>query len=341
MAPSCVCRNTVGGTQHRFFCDNCVQAAYRGAIVADIKFLAVFHALPSIALGRTFTVFNVFTVWPAQFIDLNVGSAVPNFKTGSQVNRYSFTCVSFAVPNNWQAGWIWAGLFSAVVATLIGLSIQALQPDYAQATVVVLLELVALQRAIASGNAAVDVPTSSFTLDTPISPSALDRWVNGLWFTRGPEERACLADIVMKTARQLCVKIAAKKLNTATAQFIIRLYISTFSRGVEPFTLKDAEVCLRIVAPIPTSWYLNADHVRLRAVDIDCEMLRLWTSFLENSLAVLPRQSAVPEEMRRLTRASDDPTRSSMVESLHNMLCQEANITSSFVFPWFQPSFET
>ncbi|TFK99318.1 hypothetical protein BDV98DRAFT_510780, partial [Pterulicium gracile] len=78
---------------------------------------------------------------------------------------------------------VFAGLFSAVVATLIGLSIQALQPDYAQATVVVLLELVALQRAIASGNAAVDVPTSSFTLDTPISPSALDRWVNGHWFT--------------------------------------------------------------------------------------------------------------------------------------------------------------
>lgn len=116
------------------------------------------------------------------------------------------------------------------------------------------------------------------------------------------------------------MKIAAKKLNTATAQFIIRLYISTFSRGVEPFTLKDAEVCLRIVAPIPTSWYLNADHVRLRAVDIDCEMLRLWTSFLENSLAVLPRQSAVPEEMRRLTRASDDPTRSSMVESPQHAL---------------------
>ncbi|TFK97991.1 hypothetical protein BDV98DRAFT_513153, partial [Pterulicium gracile] len=78
---------------------------------------------------------------------------------------------------------VFAGLFSAVVATLIGLSIQALQPDYAQATVAILLELVALQRAIASGNTAVDVPTSSFTLDSPTSSSALDRWVNGLWFT--------------------------------------------------------------------------------------------------------------------------------------------------------------
>ncbi|TFK99862.1 hypothetical protein BDV98DRAFT_509661, partial [Pterulicium gracile] len=78
---------------------------------------------------------------------------------------------------------VFAGLFSAVVATLLGISIQVLQPDYAQITVAILLELVAVQRALASGVSAASVTPSSFNLDASPPPTTLDRWVNGLWFT--------------------------------------------------------------------------------------------------------------------------------------------------------------
>lgn len=58
--------------------------------------------------ARTFTVYNgcPFTIWPAMFTDLNVGSATPAYTTGWQAN--AFTAVSFTVPDNWKAGRIWA-----------------------------------------------------------------------------------------------------------------------------------------------------------------------------------------------------------------------------------------
>ncbi|KAK7680363.1 hypothetical protein QCA50_016603 [Cerrena zonata] len=57
--------------------------------------------------ARLFTVFNAcpFTIWPAMFTDLNVGTAVPNFPTGWEAAP--FTSVSFPVPDNWKAGRIW------------------------------------------------------------------------------------------------------------------------------------------------------------------------------------------------------------------------------------------
>ncbi|KAI0752643.1 thaumatin-like protein [Daedaleopsis nitida] len=60
------------------------------------------------AAARTFTVHNncPFTVWPAIFTDLNVGSARPNQPTGWAQNAYQ--SVSFQVPDNWKAGRIWA-----------------------------------------------------------------------------------------------------------------------------------------------------------------------------------------------------------------------------------------
>ncbi|KAF8911359.1 thaumatin-like protein [Mucidula mucida] len=65
-------------------------------------------ALASGAFARTFTVYNAcpFTIWPAIFTDLNVGSAVPAHTTGWEAP--SFTKVSFSVPDNWKAGRIWA-----------------------------------------------------------------------------------------------------------------------------------------------------------------------------------------------------------------------------------------
>ncbi|EKM51955.1 uncharacterized protein PHACADRAFT_212566 [Phanerochaete carnosa HHB-10118-sp] len=68
--------------------------------------LLVFSA--TLVSGRTFTVYNgcPFTIWPAIFTDLNVGSATPDYVTGWEAAAY--TTVSFSVPNNWQAGRIWA-----------------------------------------------------------------------------------------------------------------------------------------------------------------------------------------------------------------------------------------
>jgi hypothetical protein len=51
-----------------------------------------------LASARTFTVYNAcpFTIWPAVFTDLNVGSAVPNIETGWEAA--AFTARTFSVP---------------------------------------------------------------------------------------------------------------------------------------------------------------------------------------------------------------------------------------------------
>ncbi|KAG9016683.1 hypothetical protein FRB90_002513 [Tulasnella sp. 427] len=58
--------------------------------------------------ARTFTVYNAcpFTIWPAVFTDLNVGSATPSVATGWEAPAYSSK--TFSVPDNWKAGRIWA-----------------------------------------------------------------------------------------------------------------------------------------------------------------------------------------------------------------------------------------
>ncbi|KIO15782.1 hypothetical protein M407DRAFT_34625, partial [Tulasnella calospora MUT 4182] len=57
--------------------------------------------------ARTFTVYNAcpFTIWPAVFTDLNVGSAVPSVATGWEAPAWSTK--TFSVPDNWKAGRIW------------------------------------------------------------------------------------------------------------------------------------------------------------------------------------------------------------------------------------------
>ncbi|KAG8842703.1 hypothetical protein FRB96_004821 [Tulasnella sp. 330] len=61
----------------------------------------------SSAAARTFTVINgcTFTIWPALYTDLNVGTATPSQPTGWE--QAPGTSVSFVVPNNWAAGRIW------------------------------------------------------------------------------------------------------------------------------------------------------------------------------------------------------------------------------------------
>ncbi|KAF8702191.1 thaumatin-like protein, partial [Rhizoctonia solani] len=60
-----------------------------------------------VAMSRTFTVYNAcpFTIWPAVFTDLNVGSATPSVETGWEAAAY--TSRTFSVPNDWKAGRIW------------------------------------------------------------------------------------------------------------------------------------------------------------------------------------------------------------------------------------------
>ncbi|KAI0710077.1 thaumatin-like protein [Earliella scabrosa] len=62
-------------------------------------------ALASSAAARTFTVYNQcpFTIWPAIFTGVGAG---PDHPTGWQQDAYQ--AVSFFVPDNWQAGRIWA-----------------------------------------------------------------------------------------------------------------------------------------------------------------------------------------------------------------------------------------
>ncbi|KAJ7501448.1 thaumatin-like protein [Mycena galericulata] len=65
----------------------------------------------SVVSARTFTVKNScsYTVWPALFTDLNVGSAIPDQPTGYALiwEAASGSSVSFSVPDNWTAGRIW------------------------------------------------------------------------------------------------------------------------------------------------------------------------------------------------------------------------------------------
>ncbi|TRM63501.1 hypothetical protein BD626DRAFT_630015 [Schizophyllum amplum] len=76
---------------------------------------------------------------------------------------------------------VFAGLFSAVVTTLVVQSSQTLQPDYAQISASLLTELIAIQRAWANGQSIDTVPSSQLALGY-VSPSALEKWCNGLWF---------------------------------------------------------------------------------------------------------------------------------------------------------------
>jgi len=73
-----------------------------------MKSAAALLALAATVSARTFTVYNAcpFTVWPAVFTDLNVGSAVPAIETGWEAPAWSKR--TFNVPNDWKAGRIWA-----------------------------------------------------------------------------------------------------------------------------------------------------------------------------------------------------------------------------------------
>ncbi|TFL07899.1 hypothetical protein BDV98DRAFT_588344 [Pterulicium gracile] len=80
---------------------------------------------------------------------------------------------------------VFAGLFSAIVSTLVSQASTAFQLDYAQVAAALLMELIAVQRAVATGLSLADAIPSSLNIHSPQSStgSAPDRWISGLWFT--------------------------------------------------------------------------------------------------------------------------------------------------------------
>ncbi|KAL1715807.1 hypothetical protein EV715DRAFT_275500 [Schizophyllum commune] len=76
---------------------------------------------------------------------------------------------------------VFAGLFSAVVTTFVVQTSTALQADFAHISVSIMLELVAIQRAWASGLPVDEVPRSALSIDS-VTASSLDYWCNGFWF---------------------------------------------------------------------------------------------------------------------------------------------------------------
>ncbi|KAK0478066.1 hypothetical protein EDD18DRAFT_876177 [Armillaria luteobubalina] len=78
---------------------------------------------------------------------------------------------------------VFAGLFSAVVTTLVAQTSQSLQPNYSAMSVSLLYESVLVQRAIANGSSVNTVAPSPFNPTIAFVPATTDVWVNGLWFT--------------------------------------------------------------------------------------------------------------------------------------------------------------
>ncbi|TFK98412.1 hypothetical protein BDV98DRAFT_494585, partial [Pterulicium gracile] len=78
---------------------------------------------------------------------------------------------------------VFAGLFSAVTTTLVTETSSALRRDYAQVCASLLVELIAIQRAVGSDGSPTIVPASLLNLTSPLEVSVTDRSVNGLWFT--------------------------------------------------------------------------------------------------------------------------------------------------------------
>ncbi|KAK0228995.1 hypothetical protein IW262DRAFT_1242345, partial [Armillaria fumosa] len=76
---------------------------------------------------------------------------------------------------------VFAGLFSAVVTTFVVQASESVKPDFAQISSLLIVELIAVQRAAAKGTPVDDVPMVE-PFDT-FSPDNLDVWTYNLWFT--------------------------------------------------------------------------------------------------------------------------------------------------------------
>ncbi|TFK95475.1 hypothetical protein BDV98DRAFT_479211, partial [Pterulicium gracile] len=75
-----------------------------------------------------------------------------------------------------------AGLFSAVLSTLVAQTSTALQPNFGQITAALLMEMIELQRAMIAGTVVGAIPRSILNLSSPPTPFGADRWINAMWF---------------------------------------------------------------------------------------------------------------------------------------------------------------
>ncbi|TFL00737.1 hypothetical protein BDV98DRAFT_549389, partial [Pterulicium gracile] len=75
---------------------------------------------------------------------------------------------------------VFDGLFTAIVATLVSVTSAALPLAHSQVTNLLLMELIALQRAAANGGSPPPLDANSSSTSTTTTS---DFWVNGLWFT--------------------------------------------------------------------------------------------------------------------------------------------------------------
>ncbi|TFL05700.1 hypothetical protein BDV98DRAFT_630097 [Pterulicium gracile] len=75
-----------------------------------------------------------------------------------------------------------AGLFSAIVITLVVLTATALQLDHPKVTNILLMELIAIQRVVATGGSINQITPSLLNAESPSYSTAesTDYWVNGL-----------------------------------------------------------------------------------------------------------------------------------------------------------------
>ncbi|KAL1685520.1 hypothetical protein GGG16DRAFT_34347, partial [Schizophyllum commune] len=76
---------------------------------------------------------------------------------------------------------VFSGLFAAVVTTFVVRLSQSLQPDYAEISAALLVEMVAVQRAMAKGESVDDVRPSKLG-PGDVTASGLDYWASRFWY---------------------------------------------------------------------------------------------------------------------------------------------------------------
>ncbi|KAK0222941.1 hypothetical protein EDD85DRAFT_249911 [Armillaria nabsnona] len=80
---------------------------------------------------------------------------------------------------------VFAGLFSAVLTTFVVQTSQSMQPDYNEASMLLLFEIL---KATASNGSQITIPSSPTDF---FSPSRSDEWTNSLWFVSLTQPHHC------------------------------------------------------------------------------------------------------------------------------------------------------
>ncbi|KAK0501291.1 hypothetical protein EDD18DRAFT_730481 [Armillaria luteobubalina] len=112
-----------------------------------------------------------------------IASLLPPSRLSPAFHKLRLTVTSSCIaPSIGCAGFpflISKAMVRAWIQTRFSPSNQSLQVEYNQVMATLLIELIDVQRSVASGSLVNDIPRSYLTF----CPSASDSWVNGLWFT--------------------------------------------------------------------------------------------------------------------------------------------------------------